>query len=128
MHTLIWSVLADGLALAHALFVVFVVGGALVVRLRPWLASLHLPALAWAVLLELNGWICPLTPWEQALRGAAREGGYEGGFVDHYVMPVLYPAGLTADVQVVLAVLVLAINAGLYGWLWRAHWRRRPPP
>ncbi|MEO5700637.1 MAG: DUF2784 domain-containing protein [Casimicrobiaceae bacterium] len=128
MHTLIWSVLADGLALAHALFVVFVVGGALVVRWRPWLAWLHLPCLAWVVLLELNSWICPLTPWEQTLRRAAREGGYEGGFVDHYVMPVLYPTGLTADVQMVLAVLVLAINAGLYGWLLRAHWRRRPSP
>ncbi|MEP7205320.1 MAG: DUF2784 domain-containing protein [Casimicrobiaceae bacterium] len=128
MNTSIWSLLADGLALAHALFVLFVVFGAIVVRLRPWLAWLHLPALAWAVLLEFNAWICPLTPWEQALRRAAREAGYQGGFVDHYVMPILYPAGLTAGVQVVLAVLVLAINAGLYGWLWRARWRHRAPP
>ena len=76
------------------------------------------PAVLWGALIEFRGWICPLTPWEQRLRLAAGEAGYSGGFVEHYLLPVLYPAGLDRRAQIVLGTLVLAINVTLYGWLW----------
>ncbi len=115
--------LADLLVVAHGAFVLFVIFGALAVARWPRLAWLHLPAVAWAVLLEANAWICPLTPWEQALRRAAGEAGYPGGFVDHYLLPLLYPEGLEPSGQVVLAGAVLAVNLLLYAWM--LHRRRR---
>ncbi len=60
---------------------------------------IHLPAAAWGVLIEFSGWICPLTPWEQALQAKAGQVGYGGGFIDHYILPILCPQGLTPDVQ-----------------------------
>jgi hypothetical protein len=109
------SVLADLVVLLHAAFVAFVVAGGLLVFRRPWTAAVHLPAVAWAALLEFNGWICPLTPWENALRARAGETGYAGGFVDHYLLPLLYPAGLTPETQVALGFAVLAVNLVVYG-------------
>ena len=88
---------------------------------------LHLPAAAWGVLIEFRGWICPLTPLESRLRILAGTEGYAGGFIEHYLLPVLYPAGLTRGVQITLGVLVLAVNLGIYGWIlarrYRAHSR-----
>jgi hypothetical protein len=109
------SVLADLVVLLHAAFVAYVVAGGLLVFRRPWTAAVHLPAVAWTALLEFNGWICPLTPWENALRARAGETGYAGGFVDHYLLPLLYPAGLTPGTQVVLGFTVLAVNLVVYG-------------
>jgi hypothetical protein len=74
---------------------------------------------AWGALIEFAGWICPLTPWEQSLRRLAGEDGYSGGFVEHYLLPILYPEGLTREVQIVLGVLVLVINAVAYALIWR---------
>ena len=119
------SVLADLLVLLHAAFVAFVVAGGLLVFRRPWIAAFHVPAVAWAALLELNGWICPLTPWENALRARAGETGYAGGFVDHYLLPLLYPAGLKPETQVVLGLAVLAINLVVYGLVVRRRARMR---
>lgn len=113
---------ADLLVLLHSAFICFVVFGGLLVW-RWWrVAFLHLPAVAWGVLLEINGWLCPLTPWEQQLRRAAGERGYQGGFIEHYLLPLIYPAGLTRGLQVWLAVCVIAINLFVYGWL---LWRKR---
>jgi hypothetical protein len=120
----IYRLLADVVVVVHLGFVVFVVlGGLLVIRWRR-LAWLHLPAVVWAIVLELAGWICPLTPLENRLRRAAGAGGYEGGFVEHYLVPVLYPDVLTRRMQVGLAVFVLSVNVAVYLWIvlrWRAR-------
>ena len=110
--------LADLTVLLHLAFVAFVVGGGLLALRWPRVSWLHLPAAAWGAAVEFFGWICPLTPLEDALRG-----GSDGGdFVTRYLVPVLYPAGLTADVQFVLGIGVVAVNAVIYGWV---LWRRR---
>lgn len=111
--------LADALVLLHFAFVCFVVGGGLLVLRWPRLAWVHLPAAAWGVLIEFVGFVCPLTPLEVWLRHRGGQAGYTGGFVDHYVVAVLYPAGLTRSVQLVLGLLVLALNAAVYWHLWR---------
>lgn len=116
------SLLAD-LALAlHAAFIVFVLlGGLLVLRWRR-LVWLHLPCVAWGILIELAGWICPLTPLENTLRAAAGSDGYETGFIEHYLGPLIYPAGLTSGIQYLLAAIVLLVNAAVYTRVWR-RWR-----
>ena len=123
---MIYRLLADVVFLAHLAFVLFVVLGGLVVWRKPQLAWLHLPAVAWGALIEFAGWICPLTPWEQSLRRLAGEKGFSGGFVEHYLVPLVYPEGLTRDVQVLLGVLVLVINASAYALILRR--RRKAPP
>jgi Protein of Unknown function (DUF2784) len=106
--------LADAVLLAHLLFVVFVVAGGLVVLRWPRVAWLHVPAALWGVVVEWSGALCPLTPLELALRRAGGEAGYGGGFVEHYVWPVLYPAALTRGAELVLGSLVVAINVIIY--------------
>ncbi|HHW63928.1 MAG TPA: DUF2784 domain-containing protein [Rhodocyclaceae bacterium] len=116
---------ADAVLLLHLGFILFVLlGGVLAVRWRR-VPLLHLPAAAWGVYIELSGGLCPLTPLENRLRIAAGEAGYAGGFVEHYLLPLIYPAGLTQDVQYVLAAIVVGVNALAYGWVWRRRGRRR---
>ncbi len=122
---MIYRLLADLVFLAHLAFVVFVVLGGIAVWRRPKLAWLHVPAVAWGALIEFAGWICPLTPWEQSLRRLAGDKGYSGGFVEHYLFPILYPDGLTRDVQIMLGVLVLLINAIAYALILRRRSRSR---
>ena len=119
---MLYRILADAVVLLHLAFVVFVIVGALLVWWRRWLAWLHLPAVVWGVLVEINGWICPLTPLEVRLRLLAGDTGYYGGFVERYLLPVLYPAQLTPTIQVALGVGILVLNLVLYGAL---LWRRR---
>ena len=114
--------LADATVALHLVFILFVIFGGLLVWRRVRWAYLHLPAVAWVVWLEFTGAICPLTPLENALRNRAGEAGYSGGFIDHYLLPVIYPAGLTPQAQVGLGVAVVVLNALVYGGLW---WRRR---
>jgi putative oxidoreductase len=109
--------LADLLVVVHAAFIVYAVAGGLLALRWPRAAWLHLPAVAWAAAVEFAGWICPLTPLEVALRRAAGEAGYPGGFVEHYLVPLVYPAGLTQSIAVGLGVAVLAVNAAVYGWV-----------
>ena len=117
-----YRLLADGVLLLHLGFILFVVFGALLVaRRRRWL-PVHLAAAGWGVLIEATGAVCPLTWAELYFRRLAGEAGYQGGFIDHYLVPLIYPAGLTRGMQVGLGVGVLAINAVLYAWIWR----RRP--
>ena len=124
---MLYRVLADLVVLVHLAFVLFVVLGALLVRARTWVAWLHLPAVAWGVAVELEGWICPLTPLENHLRGMGGAAGYDGGFVERYLMPVLYPVGLTHGTQIVLGAIVLLINLVVYGWIWHRARRQRDP-
>ena len=91
-----------------------VFGGLLVLR-WPRLAYLHLPVAVYGALIELVGWVCPLTPLEKQLRESAGVASYEGGFVEHYIVPVLYPTGLTRNFQLVLGALVIGINLAVYG-------------
>jgi hypothetical protein len=112
-----YRLLANGVVLVHAAFVVFVVvGGFLTWRWRR-LALLHVPAAVWGALIEFAGWICPLTPLENTLRLHAGQAGYTGGFIEHYVLPVMYPNGLTRTAQIVLGVAVVALNVVAYGVL-----------
>ncbi|MFS8976560.1 DUF2784 domain-containing protein [Cupriavidus necator] len=113
--------LADLVVVAHGLFILFVVAGGLLVLRWPRVAWLHLPAAAWGVLIEWFGWICPLTPLENTLRKAAGQAGYSGGFVERYLLPLIYPPGLTPAVQLWLGLVVLVVNVAIYA-LW---WRRR---
>ena len=122
---MVYRLLADAVVLAHTLFVAFVVlGGVLVWRWR-WVAWAHLPAAVWGATIEYGGWICPLTPLENALRARAGLTGYPGGFVEHYLIPVLYPAGLTAATQVVLGTVVVVVNVAAYGALARRARKER---
>jgi hypothetical protein len=108
---------ADLLVLVHLGFILFVItGGFLVVKWR-WLCLLHLPAVVWGAAIEFQGWVCPLTPLEHRLRQAAGERGYDGGFIEHYLIPVIYPQALTADIQMALGGLVIVINLIAYGWV-----------
>src|SRR5215471_13091621 len=105
---------ADAVLVVHFLFVAFVVaGGALVFR-WPKLAWVHVPAVVWAALVEVNGWICPLTPLEVSLRRSAGEAGYAGDFIENYVVALLYPEGLTRTMQMAFGGLVVLINAAVY--------------
>ncbi len=119
---------ADLVLVVHAAFVVFVVIGVLLVLRYPRLACLHLPAVVWVALLEFNGWICPLTPLEVALRQRAGDAGYGGGFIEHYASTALYPEGLTHEIQWVLGVAVVAINVVGYGLVWHRRNARRGIP
>jgi Protein of Unknown function (DUF2784) len=112
---LIYRALADLVLVVHLAFVLFVVLGGLLVLRWPRLAWLHTPAAIWGVLIEYAGWICPLTPLENSFRTRGGEAGYSGGFIQHYIQPVLYPAGLTRSTQVVLGSLVLILNLAAYG-------------
>ncbi|WP_439853058.1 DUF2784 domain-containing protein [Pseudomonas syringae] len=112
-----YRVAADAVVAFHLLFIVFVLVGGLLVLRRPWLALLHVPAIVWGAAVEFLHLYCPLTPLENALRSKAGEQGYEGGFVEHYLIPLIYPAGLTPGIQLWLGGFVLVINAAVYGAL-----------
>ena len=117
-----YRLLADLTLILHAGFVAFVMLGALLVLRWPRVAWIHLPAVLWGAGIEFLGGVCPLTPLENHWRRLAGGDGYAGGFVEHYVVPILYPDGLTRRVQVVLGVLVLMVNVAVYAWV---LWRRR---
>ena len=122
---MLYKLAADAVVLIHFGFVLFVVAGGLLVFRWRWVALLHLPAVVWAVLLEFRGWLCPLTPLELSLRAAGGQAGYSGGFVAHYILPVLYPAELDRILQMALGSFVIAVNVAVYGWLlWRLGQRR----
>ena len=124
---MIYRALADLVLVVHLSFVLFVVLGGLLALRWPRAAWLHVPAALWGVLIEYTGWICPLTPLENALRTRGGEAGYNGGFIEHYIQPLLYPAGLTRSTQVVLGTLVLVLNLTAYG-IALSRMRRREFP
>ena len=117
-----YRLLADAVVVIHFGFVLFVVLGGLLVLRWKRAAWVHLPCAAWGALIEFGGWICPLTPLEQNLRALGREPGYTGGFVEHYIVSLMYPAGLTRWMQILIGLFVIAVNAFVY---WRAFGRHR---
>ena len=105
---------ADAVVALHLAFVVFAALGGMLAWRRLRYAWIHLPALAWAGFVEFSGAICPLTPLENRLRVRAGDAGYPGSFVEHYLMPVLYPAGLTPDAQKWIGAALVALNVAIY--------------
>ncbi len=118
---------ADLVVLLHLAFVAFVIAGGLLCFRWPRARWLHLPAAAWGVLIEWTGGVCPLTPLENALRRLGGAAGYSGGFVAHYVVPLLYPGELTRPVQAALGAGVILVNVAVYGW-WLGARRRGQGP
>ena len=114
-----WRLLADVVVVVHALFIVFVVAGGLLALRWRWMAFVHLPVAVYGVVIELVGFTCPLTPLEKALRRRAGSAGYDGGFVEHYVIPLVYPGEFTSGVKIVLALLIVAVNVVVYTIVWR---------
>ncbi len=114
---MIYECLADFVVLVHFAFVLFViVGGLLALKWRR-VIWIHLPCVLWGALNEFFGWICPLTPLENWLREAGGRAGYQASFVEHYILPILYPAALTRAMQIILGLKVVAVNVMIYGWL-----------
>lgn len=120
---MIYRIGADGLLVLHLAYILFALFGGLLIAHKRWLLPLHLLAIAWAIYVQLANPGCPLTDWEQALRLRAGDAGYSGSFIEHYLLPIIYPHWLTLPLQYVLAAVVVAVNLMVYGWLW--HRRRR---
>jgi len=114
---MLYSIAADLLVLVHLTFIVFVIAGGFSVLKWRWMLWLHLPAAAWGALIEIRGWVCPLTPWENGLRQLAGSRGYAGGFVEHYIVPLIYPQDLTRDMQTLMGIIVIVINLCIYGFI-----------
>jgi len=110
----LYSFLADAVIVFHFLFIVFAVGGGLLVIRWPKAAWVHLPAALWGAAVELSGWICPLTPLENHLRLLGGGAAYRGDFIERYLLPLVYPPGLTASMQYLLGGLVIAVNLIVY--------------
>ena len=121
---MIYRVAADALLVLHLGFVLFALFGGLLVAWKRGFVFLHLPAACWAVLVEVFDASCPLTRWEKWLRERAGESGYSEGFIEHYLLPVLYPSWLTLPVQYVLAAVVIACNLLAYAWVWSRRRRQ----
>jgi hypothetical protein len=110
----LYRVLADIIVLIHLAFIIFVIfGGFLVLRWR-WLFWFHIPAAIWGALIEFVGWICPLTPLENQFRMKSGEVGYQNGFIEHYIIPLIYPDELTRSLQITLGIFVIIINIIIY--------------
>lgn len=114
-----YRLLADFVVILHLAFVLFtVLGGLLALRWR-WFPWLHLPAAIWGGFVEVTGRVCPLTPLENWLRVSAGGPGYAGDFIEHYLVPIVYPPGLTRDIQLALGTLLVIVNAAIYMTVWR---------
>lgn len=114
---MLYRLAADAVVIFHLLFILFVLGGGLLTLRVWWIALVHLPAMAWGAAVEFLHLYCPLTPLENSLRAKAGEQGYTGGFIEHYVIALIYPAGLTPQIQLWLGGVVVLVNAAVYGLL-----------
>jgi hypothetical protein len=110
----LYQFLADLVLIAHFSFIVFVLAGGLLLLRWPRLAWMHLPAVVWVVFAEVSGWVCPLTPLENYFLAFAGRDVYHGDFVERYLLPLIYPAGLTPTIQLILAGMVIAFNLIIY--------------
>lgn len=126
MSPRLFLLLADAVVLLHAGFVLFVLAGGLLVLRWPRLAWLHLPTAVWGAWVEFAGLICPLTPLENWLRQIGGGSTYSASFVEQYLMPILYPASLSREMQWLFGSLVIAANALVYAWVAVRRARRGP--
>jgi len=111
---LTYHILAELIVVIHFAFIIFSLFGGLLVIWQKWVAYIHIPAATWGSLIALQGWICPLTPLENYLRMQGGSAGYSGGFIAHYIAPIIYPEGLTRDLQVNLGIIALGTNIVIY--------------
>lgn len=107
-------VAADLIVLLHLGFIIFVIIGGFLVFKWWWIAWIHIPCVIWGAVIELAGWICPLTPVENMFRHAGGGPGYTFSFIEHYILPVIYPTALTRELQILIGVVVIVINVGIY--------------
>ena len=122
---MIYRSLADVVLILHLAFILFVIAGGLLVLRWRWAAAVHLPVALYGALIEFVGWICPLTPLENSLRRAAGDSAYASSFIEHYIVSMIYPAGLTRTLQLALAVGLVVLNAGIYALVIRRRLRER---
>lgn len=115
MFSTIYLLLAEITVLLHFLFVVFVTIGALLLLRWPKLIWLHLPALFWGIYIQFSGGYCPLTPLEKTFRQLAGIETYDGGFINHYLIPIIYPPGLTYEMQIMIGIGLIVMNLLFYG-------------
>ena len=111
---MIYKILADLTVIAHLAFIIFVLFGGLLCFKWKWFYWVHVPAFIWGILIEIWGWICPLTPLENYFYRMSGKAGYAGGFIEHYIIPIIYPAGLTRTLQFIFAALVILTNIAVY--------------
>jgi hypothetical protein len=119
MKRMLYRFAADAVMVIHFTFILFVLFGGIAVLKWPKLVWVHLPAATWGILIEFFGWWCPLTKWENRFLRLAGEAGYDGGFVSHYIMPVIYPPGLTRGLEIAIGIFVLLFNAAIYARIMR---------
>jgi hypothetical protein len=118
-----YGLLADATVVVHLAFILFVIFGGLLALRWPRVAWLHVPAALWGAVVEFTGRICPLTPIENRFRLASGRPSYSSSFIEHYLVPIVYPADLTREAQILLGLVVVALNAVVYGLLWRRRAR-----
>ena len=111
--------LADFVLVVHTLFVIFVIFGGLIVLKWHKVMWVHIPCAIWGALIEFFGWICPLTYLENYLLKIGNGNYYEGGFIQHYLVPIIYPSELTTGIQILLGVIVIVMNLIIYCIVWR---------
>ena len=111
---MLYKLTADLVVLFHLIFILFAMFGSLLLLFRRWIVWLHFPSMCWAAAISFGGWVCPLTPIENYFRKAAGDQGYEGGFVQHYIIPVIYPEAYTRELAFYLGIGVLMLNALMY--------------
>ena len=114
---MMFSMAADAVLLIHFMFILFAAAGGLLALRRPWIAFLQIPAAAWGAFVEIFGKVCPLTYLENYYLVKAGGEGYSDSFVGHYLMPLVYPPGLTREIQYLLAAVVVLLNLAIYGWM-----------
>jgi hypothetical protein len=115
----VFRVAADAVVAFHLAFVLFVVlGGLFALRWR-WAPLIHIPVAVWGAAISLVGWVCPLTPLENYLRRRGGSSTYQGEFIEHYLLPLLYPTHLTRELQIATGAVVLVVNALVYWWIFR---------
>jgi len=124
---MLYQLAAEAVLTLHFAIALFAVAGGIAVVWRPKLAWLHLPTLAWCSWVNLASWVCPLTPLEHALRARAGETGFHGSFIEQYIAPVLYPGGMTREVEILAGVALPVWNLLIYAWVVH-RWRRAPQP
>jgi hypothetical protein len=125
---MVYRILADLVVLSHLAFILFVLLGGLLVLRWQWLLWAHIPAACWGLIVELRGTICPLTPLENWLRNMSGSAGYTGGFIERYLIPVIYPVELTREIQLLLGCALVFINLTVYFVVWRRYRNIRIQP